>query len=412
MAAAPTATTADQLPLSKVVLFTSGVGYFQREGTVSGDTDLDLYFNTKDINDLLKSLVAQDLDGGLITEVTYSSRDPLTRTLQSFAIDLTGHPGIAQILAQARGQGVEVVTGQRLRGTVVGVESKPSGEHTADTFLNLLTDGGLRSVNLAEVRTLTFLDPQLQADLDQALDLLAESRSEEKKRVTIGFAGEGNRRVRVGYLLEAPLWKTSYRLVLGDKEEHFLQGWAIVENTTEGDWRDVSLSLVSGRPISFIMDLYRPLYVPRPTVGVETYSSIAPQRYEEDLGLAAAPPQAAMAKERAAESRAAAPEAGAMYDMESLRDEIDPSQGVTTAAQAGEAGNFFRYLIQHPVTIPRKESAMLPIVTRNVEGKRVSIYNQRVQAKHPLHGLKLEEFHRLRPDGRSPYRIRAGKLRR
>jgi hypothetical protein len=382
--------TAGPLPLSRVVLFTSGVGYFQREGTVSGNTNLDLYFKTKDVNDLLKSLVVQDLDGGRVTEVTYSSRDPLTRTLQSFAIDLTGNPGVAKILIQARGEEVELTTSQRISGTIVGVESKPTGESTADTFLNLLTGDGMRSVDLAGVRSFRFLNPQLQSELDQALALLAESRSAEKKRVTLGFAGEGSRRVRVGYLLEAPLWKTSYRLVLGEGEEHYLQGWAIVENTTEEDWREVSLSLVSGRPISFIMDLYRPLYVPRPTVEVETYSSIAPQRYEEDLGLAAAAPEAPMAKSRVSESRAAAPEAGAVYEEEALRDELDLSQGVATAARSEEAGNFFRYLIRHPVTVPRQESAMLPIVTQNVEGRRVSIYNQRVQAKHPLHGLKLK----------------------
>ena len=373
-----------RLPLSKVVLFTSGVGYFQREGTVAGSVDLDLYFETKDINDLLKSLVVQDLDGGQVTEVTYSSRDPLTRTLKSFAIDLTGHPSVAQILAQVRGEAVELLTSQRITGTVVGVETKPSGEHTADTYLNLLTDGRMRSINLAEVRSLSFLNPQLQGELDQALSLLAESRSAEKKRVTFGFFGEGNRRVRVGYLLEAPLWKTSYRLVLGE-EEHFLQGWAIVENTTDEDWRNVSLSLVSGRPISFIMDLYRPLYVPRPKVEMELYSSIRPQRYDEDLGLAGAVPEAPMATQRMAESKAM-PSAEPMYEEE----DFDLSQGVATAAQALEAGNFFRYLIQHPVTIPRQESAMLPIVNQNVEGRRVSVYNRNVQTKHPLHGLKLK----------------------
>jgi hypothetical protein len=382
--------TGAQLPLSKVVLFTSGVGYFQREGTVSGNTDLDLYFMTKDINDLLKSLVIQDLDGGQVTGVTYSSRDPLTRTLQSFAIDLTGHPGLAQILTQVRGEKVELVTSQRIAGTLVGVETKPTGEHTAAAFVNLLTSGGMRSIDLAEVRSLRFLNPQLQRELEQALSLLAESRSAEKKRVTIGFLGEGSRQVRVGYLLETPLWKTSYRLVIEEGQNHFLQGWAIVENTTDEDWQDVSLSLVSGRPISFIMDLYQPLYVTRPTVEMELYSSIIPQRYEEDLGLAAAVLEAPMAKKRIAESRAvikAEPTSGAVEDF--LRDELDLSRGVVTAAQVMETGNFFRYLITHPVTIPRQESAMLPIVNQNVKGQRISIYNQSVQAKHPLQGLKL-----------------------
>jgi hypothetical protein len=281
--------TGEQLPLSKVVLFTSGVGYFQREGTVSGNTDLNLYFKTRDINDLLKSLVVQDLDDGQVTEVTYSSRDPLTRTLQSFAIDLTGNPGLAQILAQVRGEKVALLTSQRITGTIVGVDVKPTSEHTTATYLNLLTNEGIRSIDLAEVRSFSILNPQLQGELMQALSLLAENRSTEKKRVTVGFTGKGRRRVRVGYLLETPLWKTSYRLVLNEGQEHFLQGWAIVENTTDEDWRDISLSLVSGRPISFIMDLYRPLYVPRPTVEPELYSSIMPQRYEAELDFAAEP---------------------------------------------------------------------------------------------------------------------------
>ena len=60
------------------------------------------------------------------------------------------------------------------------------------------------------------------------------------------------------------MWKTSYRLILAEKPA--LQGWAIVENQTDNDWTDVQLSLVSGRPISFIQDLYQPLYIPRPWV--------------------------------------------------------------------------------------------------------------------------------------------------
>src|SRR5207247_9179751 len=90
----------------------------------------------------------------------------------------------------------------------------------------------------------------------------------------------GKRRVSVGYILEAPIWKASYRLELTEKNQPFLQGWAIVENTTDDDWKSVDLTLVSGRPISFIMDLYQPLYVPRPTVTPEIYASLRPPVYE------------------------------------------------------------------------------------------------------------------------------------
>src|SRR5207248_6591452 len=126
-------------------------------------------------------------------------------------------------------------------------------------------------------------------ELDKALAALAVARDQEKKPVTINFTGEGERRVRLGYVVETPIWKTSYRLVLGKKDQ--LQGWAIVENQTDNDWNEVQLSLVSGRPISFIQDLYQPLYVPRPVVKPELFASLKPQTYEgglEKAGEAAA----------------------------------------------------------------------------------------------------------------------------
>jgi hypothetical protein len=381
----------ETMPLTSVILFTSGVGYFQRQGTVDGEATLEFYFKTGDINDLLKSLVVQDLDGGQVAGVTYSSRAPLSRILQSFAVDLTGNPGLADILDQVRGEAVELAASERITGTVVGVETRPSGEFTSEAYLNLMTGQGLRSVKLDQVRELRFLNRELERDLYQALELLAEGHRTDKKQVSLSLLGQGRRRVRLGYLLEAPLWKTSYRLVLGEEEEHFLQGWAIVENTTDEDWRSVSLSLVSGRPISFTMDLYQPIYVPRPRVELELYSALGPQSYEEDLGVAAAPP-APSAKSRAAAPEELAGQAPGYGAGEGYREQeaLDLRQGITATAEALEAGNLFRYAIRNPVTIPRQESAMLPIVNQGIQGRRVSIYNRSVQASHPLHGLKLK----------------------
>ncbi len=92
------------VPLEKIVLFNSGVGFFERGGKVTGDARLELKFKADDINDLLKSMVLQDLGGGKISTVTYQSRDPVTRTLKTFAIDLTANPTLAQLLGQIRGE--------------------------------------------------------------------------------------------------------------------------------------------------------------------------------------------------------------------------------------------------------------------------------------------------------------------
>src|SRR4051794_28207643 len=166
---------AAQLPIGQVVLFSSGVGYFQREGQVEGNARVDLSFPVSDINDLLKSMVVRDLDGGHVSTVSYDSNAPVERTLKSFALNLTNNPGFGQILNQARGEKVEVVLAQgnatqpgTMSGTVVGIEqqSQAAGkEGKVDVeLLNLWCADGMRSLKLAEVQRVRFLNPILDSE--------------------------------------------------------------------------------------------------------------------------------------------------------------------------------------------------------------------------------------------------------
>lgn len=408
------------LPLKKVVLFNSGVGFFEHRAQVDGDVKIDLKFNVDSINDLLKSMVLQDLGNGRISTVTYGSQDPITKTLKTFAIDLTSNPTLAQLLDQVRGEKVSIDAPNQVTGTILGVERRKQrvGEKELIEIdvLNLLTEEGLRSVSLENVGRIKLDSQQLDAELRQALMVLARGHATDKKTVSLSFQGQGKRPVQVGYIQESPIWKTSYRLVLSDEKAPLLQGWAIVENTTEEDWKDVDLTLVSGRPISFIMDLYQPLYVPRPVVEPELFASLRPQTYGQDMDrkeaefrgrnaapMAAAPPAppgagfGGMANGRGEglARRAAGDKADAFaYAQNGLLAEkakaaFDPSAGVQSAAQAGDVGEMFQYAIATPVSLPRQQSAMLAIVNGSVQGEKVSIYNARVHAKHPLNGLKL-----------------------
>src|SRR6266700_640118 len=286
------------VPVKVVVLFSSGVGYFEHAGSVTGEASTELRFKTNQINDILKSLLLQDMGGGKVTTVVYPSQDPIDKTLKSFQVDITGDPSLAELLGQLRGAKVQVTAGaENLSGTILGLEKKPKaiGEKGSIEVwtLNLISGGTIRSVELADAKKIELEDQQLQEELSKALTALAQARDQDKKPVTINFSGEGERQVRIGYVVETPIWKTSYRLVLpGDgadkaKDKPKLLGWAIVENQTDNDWGNVQLSLVSGRPISFIQDLYRPLYVPRPVVQPELYASLRPQTYDAGMGLSA-----------------------------------------------------------------------------------------------------------------------------
>lgn len=415
-----------QLPIQRVVLFSSGVGYFQREGTVDGNTRIDLQFPTQNINDLLKSLVLQDAGGGKISTVNYDSRDPIEKTLKSFAIDLTSNPSLGQLLGQVRGERVEVLllaSSTPTAGIIVGVEKKsmPIGkdQFRDSEVLNLLTDQGLKSIPLDSVQSIKFLRAELEQEFRQALTVLATAHDKQKKSVSLNFQGNGRRPVRVGYVTESPIWKTSYRLSLEKdaKSKAFLQGWAIVENSTDEDWNNVSLGLIAGRPISFQMDLYQPLYVPRPVVEPELFASLRPQTYSGNLyadtwGQAEAKERQIQIQGGGRGGRSsgaagfgaggpggpgAAPMGGTTLGREALRaakpesdSKLNFQEGVASAAIATELGEYFQYQLEHPVSLPRQKSALLPIVNQAVEASKVSIYNDTVHAKYPLLGLSFK----------------------
>ncbi|MBI1913829.1 MAG: DUF4139 domain-containing protein, partial [Planctomycetes bacterium] len=232
---------------------------------------------------------------------------------------------------------------------------------------------------------------------------------------------------KVGYVVENPLWKTSYRLVITkptekdakqEKEDKpYLQGWAVVENTTDEDWGGVRMALISGRPISFQMNLYDALFLKRPVVEPELFASLRPPAYSGGIvfspdgrnlasGGAAKPGSAGEAKgkhslgllkeevegdDRALRDSVRRGGANRTYYADKVRKDLEQKmelgKSVASAASASKLGDYFQYAIDHPVTLPRQKSALLPILGKDVAGERLSIYNETTHAKFPLLGL-------------------------
>ena len=407
--------SAADLPISRVVLFSSGVGYFERAGTVQGDTTVELSFRVDQINDMLKSMTLQDMGGGTIGAITYAPQDPLSHTLRSFSVDVLGNESLADLLRSLIGAKVSVVTADAtVKGSVMGVEQQEkSVDDNVVTFdvVNLLSEKGIVQVPIWHMKSVTLAEEKLSSDLTKALAAIAGSRDLDKRTVKIELNGAGAREVAVGYLLETPVWKTSYRLMT-QKDGLFIQGWAIVENTTDADWESVRLGLVSGQPISFIENLYEPLYVQRPVVQPQIAAIAHPRIYEgavereeayaADVTQAAPPmPMAAPTPGRGDLRQSAMAGAGGPpkmdYAMSKTAGEslaLDDA-GVAAAAEGGKVGELFQYAISTPVTIARQQSAMIPIINQAVEGSKISIYNASQNAKHPYNGIKVKNSSNL-----------------
>lgn len=397
-----TVASAADLPVTGVALFTSGVGYFERVGQVQGDTTVDLTFRTEQINDILKSLVLQDLGGGTIAPVTYASQEPLSRTLSSFAINIGDNPSLRDLWDRLRGAQVRLTVGETVvEGTAFGsevIETVTDDTAYEVQILNLLTHKGLMQFPLSTVTSIKLLDQKLDADLQKALAAIDKARDTDRKPVTLAFNGQGNRTVAVGYLLETPVWKTTYRLVK-DKDSLLLQGWALVENTTDDDWNKVSLSLVSGRPVSFTQNLYQPLYLSRPDVPVQVASAARPRFFEGAMDRPEEADNVLMYERKTEPTRPSAVRAMAMPAPAAPAPASTGAPGMFGAAggagaaamaEGAKVGTLFQYAISQPVTIPRQRSAMIPIINQKVEGEAISVYSQSSDPRHPMNGIRLK----------------------
>ncbi len=393
------------LPIKQVTVFTSGVSYIERGGSISGDASVPLTFRTAQINDLLKSLTLIDTQGQ-VQPVIYGARDPIGRTLQSFAIDVTTPHSRTELLNQLRGASVSVTTAAKVTetGQIVSVESKiitgPNSTTATQDTLNLLGADGLRSVHMDDIVAIKLLDPRLDAEFRSALTTLASGSDNQRRTVTLHFTGSGKRPVSVGYITESPLWKISYRLLLDTPGKAAFQGWALVENTSDEDWSGIHLSLVSGRPVSFIQDLYQPLYLPRPVVQPDIIASPTPQTHDSDMKDAGVIGAVASEQDRlrvtgefnapsAAMPPSPAPQSppNNLYQSTGL---LNYKTRITAQANGAAAGEQFAYDITTPVSLPRQQAAMIPVIAQDIGADKVSLYNADTDPRYPLNAVRLK----------------------
>jgi len=288
---APAAASPSKLPVRRVVLYKNGVGFFEHLGSVHGSQDVHIDFTSSQLNDVLNSLTVLDLSGGRITGVDYNSEAPLARRLATLRLALGEKPTQAEFLGALRGARIEVRSGTApaITGKLLSIERKTraSTTFTVETEeISLITDAGeVRSVDLNPATSIRILDGDLKLEVGRYLGLIAASRDQDVRRMTLSTTGSGDRNLYVSYISEVPVWKTTYRIVLPSKLEKkpLLQGWAIVDNTVGEDWNNVELSLVAGAPHSFIQQLSEPYYSRRPVVPLPESVQLSPQTHAATL---------------------------------------------------------------------------------------------------------------------------------
>jgi hypothetical protein len=385
---------AAELPVKQVVLYKHGVGFFERAGKLGPGESARLDFNASEMNDVLKSLTIEERGGGKISGLRYDSMDPLGHKLAEFPFQIEAGQPLSGMLDQLKGArlelkfGNETVAGAIVNGRLVASSDKqPEREQ-----LTLMLDGGeLRTLDLSAATGIHFTDPQLQQQFHDYLAALAAARSKEKRSVYIDSTDAKEREIVASYMIPSPVWKSSYRLIFGASGQPVLEGWAIVDNTTGEDWTKVQLSLVSGRPISFVSQLYAPKYVDRPTAELADDRAARPVVHDGafDTNLAGVAGGVGGGVARAQMRAAPAPMAMAPVAGRAMAEtmQVAPSS-IVASANAGELGELFEYRIAQPVTIRKDESAMLPFLQQPIEARKLLIYSDH-SSQHPTNATEL-----------------------
>lgn len=418
----------DTPPVTKVVLYKHGLGYFEREGKIQGNATISLSFPEDQMKDILTSLYAVDLDRGRISSIRYETRDPLSKQLQDILIKVPEDAALSQFMVQLKGASVGVkASGETVVGRVLGIEPVTEVINNASITkgyrLVLLTGSGtIKSVDLYSISEFTLSDEKLQTDLKRLLDVSIEAKRNDRKKLIFTAVGEGARKVRIGYLTGMPVWKCTYRILLDEKKKEspsLVQGWALAENTTDEDWRDIKISFVSGNPISYVMDLYSPYHIRRnlvPIPGLQglgvDWSKVSPpdiasdavfnrDRYalmESRKEKLPAAPSAGVAKPVGAHARNKPAQIGASpveapnedRDVEDSRSIGDILAGSLNAdATAERLGNLFSYEPREKLSIPKGQAAMVSILSEQIAGKRIIYYKANFSPR-PVNAFVLQ----------------------
>jgi hypothetical protein len=445
-AAAEEAGPATSLPVTRVALYKNGVGFFEHSGRVTGSQSVTIDFTTAQLNDVLQSLTAIDLGGGRIAGAGYNSTTPLEQQLKALPLALGLDPTAVDFYNAIRGARVEVHSGTAsLTGRLLNIEvvETPEGDNRPATEKRLITvigeTGEVRTLELTPATSVRLLDSDLHADVTRYLQLLASTRNQSLRHLTLQdnapATGNGARELHVSYISEVPIWKSTYRILFTDHkaaagatgpapvQTATLQGWSVVDNTTGSDWNNVQLSLIAGAPQSFLQPISQPIYSRRPEIPIAQEAQLTPQTHESGddvqnrirvgngagsglrtnsgngggvLGGQLRNREMVLAAPKNGNGAGVGDGSGGTYGgagqtnlnenyLEGIGAAPPPAAYQQLAADSFKSNSattaafddYFAYNITDPITIRKNESALVPILQTKIDAERVTLWSPR-----------------------------------
>ncbi len=363
--AVATQAAAGEPVLRRVVLSSGGVGQFEFEADVSGAAALQIDIPLDQVDDVLKSLTVDDA-AGAAQSVRLPGQQPLSESFRTLPFKPESFASPEALLGS--------LVGERVRIASIGA----TGEDTPD---------------------IAFASATLRGQIATALAAIAAQRVQDRRMLTITLADGPARHVRFAYVVPVPVWKTSYRVTLAadaGRPAH-LEAFAVVENLSGRDWKDVDVTLTSGRPVLYHTPLYQPVFSSRPEAPVADAAGLAP-------AVDAYAAVAAVAQEGAPPPPQAVPHGGPFIPppvqrflpstqlllnkpLANRKQSQPPFVPPPAAIDQSIADVDFH--LTNAVSAASGQSLLLPIIDRSVPARRVAYFQPQTDPVHPLVALEL-----------------------
>ncbi|MBN2724498.1 MAG: hypothetical protein JXR95_10545 [Deltaproteobacteria bacterium] len=398
----PEKTLHSEIPIKRVVLYQNGVAYIERSGKYTGKV-INLRIRHDQVKDILKTLTVIDRSGGHAVSIALPVEKGQMARLAELPPQVRHSGGLLAIATAFRGAAARIETSSdTYRGRIVGIENLGAGD-TNKYRLTLLRDGGkLLVIPVEKIKSLKVLDKTLTIGLEKSLDVSLNKGTWKPVNLSINLSRGGEHNLVISYVVEMPIWKPAYRLVVGENDKDILlQGWSVVDNLSGDDWRNVFLSLTAGTPLAFKYDLYTPHSVQRPDLTPSTtrMTEAPPEAIDatytksyEKKDYAPRPKSMRYRSYKKMERRRykmskSSPMGGALMDDDDAKEaEAKPSsasyynrpvalsemrRSFKNLVSGARVGSLFRYDIQSPVTVPDRSSALVTLINKDVEGQDV-----------------------------------------
>ncbi|KAI6657984.1 hypothetical protein LOD99_15700 [Oopsacas minuta] len=406
-----------EMPVRALTLYNNGYGVFQRDVKVKGRGHIDLYFQAKDMEYVLKSLSFTDETGSSLGNISYEPSRPEA----TFSVDES--ESIIGLMRSLQGftVSVKLTTGNEVQGRLLGVDTleTPVGDRiqSVNHICLLLPDGSLIKHSINSIDKLRVLDTSAVKDIEHSLDLIMSAEKTNMQKLSIFYHGDDQDKIlSVRYGVIVSEWQSSYRLVLkpeataSDTIRFRLEGFAVVNNVKDDDWNDIKLTLVVGAPML-------------PTTGGSSSGGSAGGTLEltikqitgADIFIRANPRDTVehvikkiATKKGISESSCKLIFAGKQIEPgRTLTDyniqnnatiHLVLKTGASQSSSSTSGGGFVMaaqhnlsyYPIDPAVTAKRKQKAIVPLLSTELQGHQVLLYDENIRKGNPLTSILFE----------------------